>query len=230
MCPSAPAPDTRGPRPQLSVDPQAPPATCGPRVRGVVVRGGRRCGLHGHVAVCQQLSRAFPLPPGRTAPGSRLVLSSLVERRAWAGLWGRRVSRERAALSRRCVSDFRSPIPTLPHRRAPPSPTHTTRHCEHARHWSSVTGSPAPVCRRSPPTFFSSQSPTTATVTPFPPPPAGGLPPSASMELDLDAITEGLASVRLNRGDRYSVDGGIRRLELEERWSWAQAQSYDSTR
>lgn len=50
------------------------------------------------------------------------------------------------------------------------------------------------------------------------------------MELDLDAITEGLASVRLNRGDRYSVDGGIRRLELEERWSWAQAQSYDSTR
>lgn len=50
------------------------------------------------------------------------------------------------------------------------------------------------------------------------------------MDMDLEAITAGLASVQLNRGDRYSVDGGVHRLELEERWSWAQAQSYDSTR
>jgi hypothetical protein len=50
------------------------------------------------------------------------------------------------------------------------------------------------------------------------------------MDLDLDAITAGLASVQLSRGERYSVDGGIRRLELEERWSWAPAQTYDSTR
>ena len=74
---------------------------------------------------------------------------------------------------------------------------------------------------------------TTATAAPFPPPPPVGGASGASaagMDLDVDAITAGLASVQLSRGERYSVDGGIRRLELEERWSWAPAQTYDSTR
>jgi hypothetical protein len=33
-----------------------------------------------------------------------------------------------------------------------------------------------------------------------------------------------------NTNDSYAVNRGIRRLELEERWSWAPAQAYDSTR
>ena len=53
---------------------------------------------------------------------------------------------------------------------------------------------------------------------------------AAGMDCDVDSITAGLARVVLARGQRYSVDGGIRRLQLEERWSWAPAQTYDSTR
>ena len=50
------------------------------------------------------------------------------------------------------------------------------------------------------------------------------------MDCDVDSLCAGLSKILLTRGDRYSVDSGIRRLELEERWSWEARSSYDSTR
>lgn len=50
------------------------------------------------------------------------------------------------------------------------------------------------------------------------------------MDCDVDSLCAGLSKILLTRGDRYSVDSGIRRLELEERWSWESRSSYDSTR
>jgi len=50
------------------------------------------------------------------------------------------------------------------------------------------------------------------------------------MDCDVDSLCAGLSKILLTRGDRYSVDAGIRRLELEERWSWEARSSYDSTR
>lgn len=50
------------------------------------------------------------------------------------------------------------------------------------------------------------------------------------MDCDVDSLCTGLSKILLTRGDRYSVDSGIRRLELEERWSWEARSSYDSTR
>jgi stress response protein SCP2 len=53
---------------------------------------------------------------------------------------------------------------------------------------------------------------------------------SDGMDCDVDSLCAGLSKILLTRGDRYSVDSGIRRLELEERWSWESRSSYDSTR
>lgn len=50
------------------------------------------------------------------------------------------------------------------------------------------------------------------------------------MDCDVDSLCAGLSKILLTRGDRYAVDAGIRRLELEERWSWEARSSYDSTR
>ena len=50
------------------------------------------------------------------------------------------------------------------------------------------------------------------------------------MDCDVASLCAGLSKILLTRGDRYSVDSGIRRLELEERWSWEARSSYDSTR
>jgi len=51
-----------------------------------------------------------------------------------------------------------------------------------------------------------------------------------AMDCDVDSLCAGLSKILLTRGDRYAVDAGIRRLELEERWSWEARSSYDSTR